>query len=253
MSSPNMVVTPSPIIWTPRFTVLFASLLALGLSIASISTQLWLDDVVRAELILIFYTALPLVSSLLITFRVKSLWIRIGGILAFIWSLLMGLHFTIPSVSHLDPHASLAAHLDIATQCAFLGAATCFSASSIPFRRWDIWFFCLLPLIGVVIVGLNVLVAPTDLPTGSFQERMIVTALLYLSVIVWWCRPANWTVQPGATFLAGMLPLLQMLFTGSGYYANDVAFFMTLVILLLFFLLNLRLLQGKQCLFTRKG
>jgi hypothetical protein len=50
-----------------------------------------------------------------------------------------------------------------------------------------------------------------------------------------------------------MLPLLQMLFTGSGYYANDVAFFMTLVILLLFFLLNLRLLQGQQCLFTRKG
>ena len=161
----------------------------------------------------------------------------------------MGLHFAIVTVSQLDPHTSLVAHLDIATLCAFLGAATCFSSFSTPFRRWDTWFFCLLPIIGVAIVGLNILLTPTDLPAGSFNESMIVTALLYLSVIIWWLRPANWSVQPGVTFLAGTIPLLQILFTGSGYHASDVAFFMTLVLLLFFFLLNLRLLQGNGRLF----
>jgi hypothetical protein len=168
----------------------------------------------------------------------------------------MGLHFAIPHVLDLDldpQHATLIAHLNIAMQCAFLGAATCFSLSSVPFKRWDIWFFCLLPIIGVAIVELNVLLTPTGLAAGSFSESMIVTALLYLSVIIWWCRPANWRIQPGVTFLAGTIPWLQILFMGSGYRANNVSFFITLALLLFFSLLNLRLLQGEQRLFKKKN
>jgi hypothetical protein len=251
MSSPNTIVTPSTIVWTPRFMVLFASLLVLGLSVASILTQLWLNGVLRTETAPLFYTAFVLGSSLLITFRVQNLWIRTGGILACIWSLLMGLHFALPTVSQLDPHTSLVAHLDIATQCAFLGAATCFSVSSTPLRRWDNYFFCLLPLIGVAIVKLNMVLIPTGLPAGSFKESMIVAALLYLGVIIWWFRPANWRVQPGVTFLAGTIPLLQILFTSSGFHGDDVAFFITQVFLLFFFLLNLRILQAEERLFKR--
>jgi hypothetical protein len=250
MSSPNGIV--SPIIWTPRFIVLFASLLVLGLSVASILIRLWSNDVLSTAAVLLFYTAFVLGSSLLITFKVQNLWVRAGGILACIWSLLMGLHFAIPAVSQLDPRTSLLAHLDIATQCAFLGAATCFSVSSTSLRRWDNWFFSLLPVIGVAIVGCNVLLTPTDLPVGSFNESMIATALLYLGVIIWWFRPANWRVQPDVTFLAGTIPVLQIFFTGSGYHANDVACFITLVLLLFFSLLNLRLLQGEQCLFNSR-
>jgi hypothetical protein len=80
---------------------------------------------------------------------------------------------------------------------------------------------------------------------------MIVTALLYLGVIIWWFRPANWRVQPGVTFLAGTIPLLQILFTSSGYHRDDVAFFITQVFLLFFFLLNLRVLQGEERLFKK--
>jgi hypothetical protein len=252
MPSSDGIVTPSTIVWTPRFIVLFVSVFVLGSSVASVLTQLWLNALLSAEAILLFYAAFALGSSLLIAFRTQSLWIRAGGIFAFIWSLLMGLHFAVPTVSRLDPHTSLVAHLDIATQSAFLGAATCFSVSSTPLRRWDTWFFCLLPIIGVAIVVLNVLLTPTNLPTGSFNESMIVTALLYLSVIIWWFRPANWSLQPGVTFLAGTIPVLQILFTGSGYRASDATFFFTLVLLLFFFLLNLRLLQGEDCLFKSR-
>src|SRR5436853_3432181 len=141
MSSSNGIV--SPIVWTPRFIVLFVSLLALGLSFASIFTQLWLNGALSAAAVLLFYAAFALVSSLLITLKVQSTWARAGGILACIWCLLMSLHFAIPAVSQLRPHASLLAHLDIATQCAFLGTATCFSISFTPLRRWDKWFFWL--------------------------------------------------------------------------------------------------------------
>jgi hypothetical protein len=251
MPSTDAVVTAPTVVWTPRFMVLFASLFVLGSSVASILTQVWLNDLLSAAAIQLFYTAFALGSSLLITFKIQNVWMRTGGIFACVWCLLMGLHFAIPAVSELDPHTALVAHLDIATQCAFLGAATCFSVSSRPLRRWDTWFFYLLPIIGAVIIGLNVLLAPTGLPAGNFNESMIVTALSYLSVLIWWFRPANWSVQPDVTFLAGTIPLLQMLFTGSGYHASDVAFFMTLIVLLFFFLLNLRLLHGKGYLFTR--
>src|SRR5919198_915427 len=166
MSSANGIA--SPIVWTPRFIVLFMSLLALGLSLASILTQLWLNDVLSAVAVLLFYTTFTLGSSLLIIFRVHDTWMRAGGIFACIWCLLMVLHFALPTVSQLNPRASLLAHLDIATQCAFLGTATCFSVSSTPFRRWDNWFFWLLPVIAFAIVELNVLLTPTDLPAGSF-------------------------------------------------------------------------------------
>ncbi len=255
MSSSAGIVPSSTIVWTPRFIVLFVSLFVLGSSVASVLTQLWLNALLSAEAIQLFYTAFVLCSSLLITLRAQSLWSRTGGILACTWGLLMGLHFALPTVSQLDPHTSLVAHLDIATQSAFLGAATCFTVASTPLRRWDTCFFCLLPIIAIAIVALNILLSPhTNLPTGrNFNESMIVTALLYLSVIIWWFRPANWKVQPGATFLAGTIPLLQILFTSSGYRANDVAFFITLILLLLFFLLNLRLLQGEGCLFQSRN
>ncbi len=249
MPSTDAIVMPSTVVWTPRFIVLFASLFTLGSSVASILTQVWLNGYLSAEAIQLFYTAFALGSSLLIIFKVQNVWMRTGGIFACVWCLLMGLHFAIPAVSELDPRTSLVAHLDIATQCAFLGAATCFSVSSTPLRRWDIWFFYLLPIIGAAIIGLNVLLTPADLPTGNFDESMIVTALLYLSVLIWWFRPANWSVQPDVTFLAGTIPLLQILFAGSGYHASGVAFFMTLVILFFFFLLNLRLLHSEGHLF----
>ena len=247
--STDATVTASTVVWTPRFIVLFAAIFTLGSSVASILTQVWLNGFLSAEAIQLFYTAFVLGSSLFIIVKLENMWMRAGGIFACIWCLLMSLHFALPAVSELDPHTSLVAHLDIATQCAFLGAATCFSISSTPFRRWDIWFFYLLPIVGAAIIGLNVLLAPTDLPTGNFNESMIVTALSYLSVLIWWCRPANWSVQPDVTFLAGTIPVLQILFTGSGYHASDVAFFMTLVVLLFFFLLNLRLLHGEGRLF----
>jgi hypothetical protein len=249
MSSPNGIT--SPIIWTPRFIVLFASLLALGLSLASILTQLWLNNVLSAVAIVLFYTALALGSSLLLTFRLQNPWVCAGGILACVWCLLIDLHFVIPIVSQLKPSAPLVAHLDIATQCAFLGAATCLSISSAPLRLRDNYFFGLLPLVGVVIVVLNMLLTPTDLPTRSFNESMLVTALLYLGVIIWWFRPANWRIQPGVAFLAGTIPVLQLLFTGAGYFANDSTLFITLVLLLFLFLLNLRILQGEDRLFKR--
>jgi hypothetical protein len=252
ISSTNAVVTPSTIIWTPRFIVLFVSLFVSGLSGASILTQFWLNGLVRGETILLIYTVFVLGSSLFVTYKIRNVWIRSGGILASIWCLLMGLHFALPTVSQLDPHTSLVAHLDIATESAFLGAALCFSIAYTTLRWWDNCFFCLLPIIGIAIVVLNVLLMPTNLPTGSFNESMIVTALLYLGVIIWWFRPANWKVQPGVTFFLGTIPLLQILFTGSGYHKNDVAFFITQVFLLFFFLVNLRLLQGEQCLFKKE-
>jgi hypothetical protein len=250
MSSPDGIV--SPIIWTPRFIVLFVSLLASGLSVASVLIQLSLNGVLSAGAVLLFYTAFALGSSLFLTLKTQNLWVRAGGIFACIWSLLMGLHFSIPMVSQLDAHTTLVSHLDIATQCAFLGTAACFSVSSTPLRRWDNWFFCLLPLVAAAIVELNMLFTPTDLPAGSFSESMIVTALLYLGLIIWWFRPANWRARPDATLLAGTIPLLQLLFTASGYQLNSVTFFIALVILLCFFLFNLRLLQGEQCLFNRR-
>jgi hypothetical protein len=248
---PVAVASPSAIIWTPRFMILFASLFVSGLCVASITTQLWLNGLVRDETILLIFTALTLASSLLIVVKVQNGWLRTGGVFASIWGLLMGVHFAIPMVSLLDPHTSLMSHLDIATQSAFLGASICISIAYTTLRRWDNWFFCLLPVIGAAIVLLSMLLSPTDLPGGNFNESMIVTALLYLGVILWWFRPANWRAQPGVTFFLGAIPLLQIIFSGSGFHKNDVAFFITQVFLYFFFLINLRLLQGEQRLFKR--
>src|SRR5690349_19016906 len=95
MSSSNEIVS-SPIIWTPRFIVLFASLLVSGLSVASILIQVSLNGVISAEAVFLFYTAPALGSSLLLAFRAQNLWGRAGGVMASVWTVLMGLHFVIP-------------------------------------------------------------------------------------------------------------------------------------------------------------
>src|SRR5215470_14489317 len=107
----------APIVWTPRFIVLVVAILASGLSVASILIQLSLNGVLGNEAVFLFYAALALGSSLLLTFKIQNLWGRVGGVLACIWTLLMGLHFVIPIVSQLGTNTSLVSHLDIATQC----------------------------------------------------------------------------------------------------------------------------------------
>ena len=244
------VATTSLVVWTPRFIVFFALLFVIGLILASLLTQLWLNGLINAVTIIEEYCALVCASSLVLVWKMRDIWMRLGGGCICLWSVFFSLHFLIPIVSGLDPQTTLVAHLNIVTQSAFLGAAVCFACAR-PFRRWDSWFFALLPLVGIIKVALSLFLHPSDLPGSNFNETMIVGAFLWLGVLIWWLRPTNWLQQPGVTLLFGTIPLLQICFTSRGYYQNDTSFFFTLVFLSAFILLNIRLLQSEEHLFKR--
>src|SRR5438552_2084954 len=258
-------VSHTQIIWTPRFIIIFALTLVLGLSIESLLTQGWLDGSYTGLWIFQVYVIIACLGWITLLVLTHSSWIRIGGIFGIIWALFMTLHITIYSLNT-DLALHVHALLNAATCIALLGSYICLSIDKTPINRLDAWLFGLTPLIVCFVVILIYFLTPAYERSLTTLENAIASTALILSLLVWWIRPTSWKSQPGPTFLFGCVPLILLIlalsakeFNPSNYFlakvlgrpipylvTNDSNFFFSQVALLCLFLGIMRVLQSER-------
>ena len=244
--SPELSLThnSTPIIWTPRFVVIFALTLVIGLSTASLLTQGMLNGYYPPQAILLTLVLFTLGGWVAVVLLVRSLWMRIGGIFGSIWAIFMGIYLVI-SLLPIDPTASILLHLNASTNSALLGSYICLSIDRTPFHRWDGWFFRLAPILGVSAVAAGYFLLPADLPSLRSLESTTVTVTLILCILVWWVRPSCWRSQPSVTFLFGTTPFILFLLHLPGITDREGHFFFFMQVALLSLILGImRVLQG---------
>lgn len=242
-SEPSLVQNSTPIIWTPRFVVIFALTLVIGLSIASLLTQGMLNGYYPPQAILLTLVIFALGGWIAVAIFVRSLWLRVGGIFGCIWAVFMGIYLVV-SLLPIDPTASILLHLNASTNSALLGSYICLSIDHTPFHRWDGWFFRLAPLLGVGAVAAGYFLLPSDISSLRNLENTTVSVTLILCILIWWIRPSCWRSQPGVTFLFGAAPFILCLLTLPGIKDREGHFFFFTQVALLSLLLGImRVLQ----------
>lgn len=242
-SVPVATSFPASIIWTPRFIVLFATVLVLGLSIESLFTLGWTSHTIQAPWILLAETLLNFVCLIVTAFISRSLWIRLGGIFGSIWAIFTSINLFLP-VSTLDPNAPIFSLLNAIICSSLLGASICLSIERTLLTKWDIWFFRLVLGGSICAIPLIYFITPSENRTLNAFESAIAALTLVLSLLVWWARPSSWKVQPGLTLLFGLLPAIELLLTFPTIGTGSTNFYLSQVSLLCLLLAILRLLQG---------
>jgi hypothetical protein len=228
----------TPIIWTPRFVVIFALTLVIGLSAASLLTQGMLNGYYPPQAILLALVLFALGGWIAVVLLVRSFWIRIGGIFGGIWAMFMGIYLGV-TLLPIDPHASILLHLNASTNSALLGSYICLSIDRTPFHRWDGWFFRLAPILGASAVAAGYFLLPADIHSLGTLESTTVTVTLILCILVWWTRPSCWRSQPGVTFLFGTTPFILLLLSLPGITDREGHFFFFTQVALLSLLLGI--------------
>ncbi len=247
--SDGVIVTPI-IIWTPRFIIRFALVLIVGLSVAGLLTEGWVNGYYPGEWSELAYTVLAFACWFAVFVSASSLWVRLGAILSIIWIGFMGIHFCITLLIPLNqPNQAytVLAHITAATDIALVGSYLCLSIAYIMFSRWDTWFFRLAPIAAVIGIAIAYHFAPPQLQHSlRGLENSTAGIALALSLCIWWLRPSCWKTQPGPTFLLGMIPLIQLFFSLSYSYTGGEPIFFTMVVLLLSALAAMRIMQREQ-------
>jgi hypothetical protein len=244
-SEQSLATSPKPVIWTPRFIIIFALALIIGLSVASLLTQGMLNGYYPPQAVLLVLVALALGGWIAVARLVRSLWTRMGGIFGSIWAVFTGISLVI-SLLPIDPGSPILLHLSASTNSALLGSYICLSIDRTPFYRWDSWFFRLAPILGGCAVAATYFLFPADPPSFINLESATVTVILILCVLIWWTRPSCWRSQPGLAFLFGTTPFILLLLTLLNVTDKEGhLFFLTQVALLSLLLGILRVLQGE--------
>jgi hypothetical protein len=264
-------ISRTPIVWTPRFIIIFALVLVLGLSIESLLTQGWLDGYYSGIWVFQVHIICVCLSWIALLILTHSNWIRIGSIFGIIWALFMTIHISIYS---LNIELSLRVHtlLNAATCITLLGAYICLSIDKTPINRLDAWLFGLAPLIVCIVVTIIYFLTPSSERSLYSLENAIASTALVLSFLVWWARPTSWKSQPGLTFLFGCVPLIPLIlalyakdFNPSNYFVakvlsgpissiatNEANFFFSQVALLCLCLGLIRVIQFQRVSTTKK-
>jgi hypothetical protein len=231
-------------IWTPRFIVIFALTLILGLSLASLFTQGWDNHYYQPGWILLGNTALIFGIWIAIMIRTRSQWVRIGGIFACIWVIFTGINF-IANLLMVNADLAVIAYLNATTNLALFGSSFVLSTNRIPALRWDRQFFRVAPILGVFLALPGFFFPPTHI--GGLQNLASTTAAaaLYLSIAAWWLRPSCWKAQPGPTFFLGLAPLLLLMLAIPHTFNGSSNFFFLQISLLCSLLGAMRILQGE--------
>jgi hypothetical protein len=240
-----MSTIPANVIWTPRFIVLFAIMLVLGLSVESLLTQAWVGHLIQAPWVLLSETLLAfgcLIATALIS---RSRWIRLGAIFGSIWAIFTSINLFIP-VNSLDPSTPIFSLLNAIICSALLGTFICFSIERTFLTKWDNWFFRLALIGSICAVPLIFFITLPENRSLSAFESGIAALMLVLSLLVWWARPSCWNVQPGLTLLFGLLPAIELLLSVPTIGTGSTNFYLTQVSLLCFLLALMRLLKGIQ-------
>ncbi len=255
-------ISLTPIVWTPRFIIIFALTLVLGLSVESLLTQGWLDGYYSGIWVFQVHVICVCLSWITLLVITHSNWIRIGSFLGIIWALFMTIHI---SIFALNNDLSLRVHtlLNAATCITLLGAYVCLSIDKTPFNRLEAWLFGLAPIIVCIVVTLIYFLTPSiERSLNSLEIAIAITALVF-SLLVWWMRPILWKSQPGPTLLFGCVPLILLTlalfakeFNQSNYFlakvlsgpissisTNEANFFFSQVALLFLFLGIIRVIQ----------
>jgi hypothetical protein len=234
---------PANVIWTPRFIVLFAIMLVLGLSVESLLTQAWSAHLIQARWVLLSETLLALVCLIVTAIISRSSWIRLGAIFGSIWAIFTSINLFIP-VSSLDPSTPIFSLLNAIICSALFGSFICFSIEHTFLTKWDHWFFRLALVGSICVVPLIFFITPPENRSLSGFESGVAALMLILSLLVWWARPSCWNVQPGLTLLFGLLPAIELLLSVPTIGTGSTNFYLTQVSLLCLLLALMRLLQG---------
>ena len=233
-----------PLIWTPRFIVLFFLTLAIGLSVESLFTQGWLNGIFRDEWILLIHVLFILTIFVILSIKARSTWIRLGGIFGSIWAVFTGASY-IATLVGISTRSLVTLQFQAVTACALLATFICFSTHRIAFRRWDTLFFWLAPFVGGSVVGILYFLSRNDSHHVRVLTNATTTVLLSLCVAIWWLRPSCWKSQLCITFLFGVATLLLLCVP---FIHNDTLgtpFFLSQVLLLCILLGVMRVLQGE--------
>jgi len=216
------------VIWTPRFIVMFALTLVLGLSLESILTQGWTIHIVVGQWVFLGHVALICLCWIFLLAASHSRWTSLGAVFGIIWAAFMTINIIIQSILAVSTGPILA-HVNVVICLALLGCYICFSVDRLLIGRWDAWLLGLTPVVGMALVALLFLLEPARSWFGL--ENSIAAVALILSALVWWIRPSCWKAAPGATFLFGATPILLLLLNVANAGYNTTNFFLARVVL----------------------
>jgi hypothetical protein len=199
--------TTEKVIWTPGFLLAFSLILVVGLSVESLLTQGWENQLVDASSALLPHIILAAVAWLALGILTRSRWIRLGCIFGGIWAIFMGLNlFT--NLQNIDFNSPIQSYINVATCMALLGAYIGISIEGTLLTNWDTWLFFLIPILSAVsVVILYFLTPQASLLT---VENAIATTALIACCLIWWLRPSCWKKYPGPTFLFGLVPFIAL-------------------------------------------
>src|SRR5947209_5798143 len=244
--------TPSTIIWTTRFIVIFTLTLVISLSVESLVTMGWVNHYYRGAWPLLAHVVLVFGCMIAILRHTRSGWIRMGSIFGCTWAIFLSIYF-VTTLYKFDPTSPIPAYLGAAYSLSLLGAYVCLSIEHTPLTKWDIYFFRLILVAGICIVALAYLIIPAELRSSRAIESIIAEIGLVFSILVWWFRPSCWKAQPGPTFLLGLSPALIFLLSITGLGHGPTNFFLTQIALFCLLLGAMRILQGELCNVQIKG
>jgi hypothetical protein len=234
----------STIIWTPSFIVIFALVLAVGLSLASLTTQGWDNRLYQPGWILLGNTVILGVLWAAIMIRTHSLWVRIGGSFACLWVIFTAINF-IAGLRSVDAGLSVIAYLNAATNIALLASYIVFSTNGVPFRLWDRWFFIVAPIVVGCLALTGFFFPPPFIGRLPSLASTTAAAALYLAIAAWWLRPSCWKTQAGPAFFLGVAPAILLMLSIPHAFNGSSNFFFLQVSLLSSILGAMRLLQGE--------
>src|SRR5690348_10697478 len=207
------------VIWTPRFIILFAIMLVLGLSLESLLTQGWAIRWFTGIWIFLVHLVLVGAGWIVLLKLTRSRWVRLGAVFGLIFVAFVAINVTLQAIEF-QPSNYLLAHVNVVTFLALAGCSLCLAIDRLPVGRWDAWVLGLTPVLGVVLL-VPVYILRSDRSLGGLENSISVVALL-LGTLVWWIRLTCWRNVPGPTLLFGVVPLLLLLldivYIGNGSY-----------------------------------
>ncbi len=251
------------VIWTPRFIILFAITLALGLSLESLLTQGWAIRWFTGVWIFPVHLALVGAGWIILLRMTRSFWIRLGIAFGLIFVVFVTINVTLQAILF-QPSSYLLAHVNVVTFLALAGCSMCLAIDRLPVGRWDAWVLGLTPVLGVVLL-VPLYILRGDRSMAGMENSISVVALI-LGTLIWWVRPTCWKNAPGPALLFGCVPLL-LLFLDVAYVASNsynffpvrvtesasatfssrqTVFFFSQVILLCLLLAIMRLVQAEK-------
>lgn len=197
------------IIWTPRFLLIFALTLVLGVSTDSLLASGWSSNLLTnlGLWFLLGHILLAAAGWLLLGVVTSSRWIRVGCIFGGICTLFLLLN-SFTHLSGVDPGSPIQSYINVASCTALLGAYIGLSIEGTLLSAWDYWLFLLLPILSGIGVSLTYLLTPQASIITS--ENAVAAATLIAACLIWWARPSCWKSCPGPTFIFGVVPVIQL-------------------------------------------